>query len=223
VPQHPAKILVVDDDPEVCEAIAAVLAEEGFEVATSGNGAEALAQVAEFQPDLILCDVIMPVMSGYELLEKCRQDSSLALVPFIFLTAYGDRELWRQTMELGADDYLTKPIDRKELVGAITARLRKHRFLDALSNHKLETLRRSITLSLPHELRTPLSGILGLADLLVAEAPSLSPAEIAEIGQEISTCGERLHRLIQNFLLYAELEIADTQSSSGSDLTEKTP
>jgi hypothetical protein len=56
-----------------------------------------------------------------------------------------------------------------------------------------------------------------------AEAPSLSPAEIAEIGQEISTCGERLHRLIQNFLLYAELEIADTQSSSGSDLTEKTP
>ncbi len=213
------KILVVDDDPEVREGITDILEAEGFLVFTSGDVADALAQAEEFQPDLILCDVIMPIMSGYDLLEKCKQNPNLALVPFIFLTAHADKEIWRHSMELGADDYLTKPIDRKDLLGAIASRLRKHSFFNAVSSHKLETLRRSITLSLPHELRTPLSGILGMAEILVAEAPNLSPTEIAKIGQDILTCGERLNRLIQNFLLYAELEANPTQGSPCTALT----
>jgi len=219
VAEHSPKILIVDDDPDVREGIAEILETEGFLPLIAENGSDALAQAEEFQPDLIICDVIMPLMSGYELLEKCKQEPSLALIPFIFLTAHAEKEILRHVMELGADDYLTKPIDRKDLIGAIAARLRKHSFLHEATAHKLEALRRSITLSLPHELRTPLSGILGMADILVEEADSLSSAEIAEIGRDLQTCGERLNRLIQNFLLYAELEAGDTHPPHTNVLT----
>jgi len=219
VADHPRKILIVDDDPDVREGIAEILEAEGFLPLVAANGLDALTQVEEFLPDLIICDVIMPLMSGYELLEKCRKEPSLAMVPFIFLTAHAEKEILRHGMELGADDYLTKPIDRKNLIGAITARLRKHTFLQEATAQKLRALRRSITLSLPHELRTPLNGILGMASILVAEAHSLSPEEIAEIGQDLLTCGKRLNRLIENFLLYAELEAGDTQPPKTTDLT----
>ncbi len=217
--EHFKKILIVDDDPDVREGIAEILEAEGFLTLIAENGTDALAQAEEFQPDLIICDVIMPLMSGYELLKKCRQEPSLALVPFIFLTAHADKEILRHGMELGADDYLIKPIDHKDLIGAIAARLRKQSFLHEATAHKLEALRRSITLSLPHELRTPLSGILGMADILIEEANSLSPEEVADIGRDLLTCGERLNRLIQNFLLYAELETGDTQPPHTNALT----
>ncbi len=217
--EHFKKILIVDDDPDVREGIAEILEAEGFLTLIAENGTDALAQAEEFQPDLIICDVIMPLMSGYELLKKCRQEPSLALVPFIFLTAHADKEILRHGMELGADDYLIKPIDPKDLIGAIAARLRKQSFLHEATAHKLEALRRSITLSLPHELRTPLSGILGMADILIEEANSLSPEEVADIGRDLLTCGERLNRLIQNFLLYAELETGDTQPPHTNALT----
>lgn len=213
------KILVADDDPDVLDGIIDVLEGEGFIVLSATNGTEAIAIVREFQPDLIICDVIMPIMSGYEFLEHLKQDISLATIPFIFLTAHAEKDSLRLGMDLGADDYLTKPIDRGELLRAISARLQKHDFLKQGTIAKLNALRRSITLSLPHELRTPLNGILGMADILVEEAELLQPQEIKEIAGDIRNCGDRLNRLIQNFLLYAELEAGVTHPPKSSILT----
>ena len=213
------KILVADDDQDVLAGIIDVLETEGFIVHSATNGTEAIAKVREFQPDLIICDVIMPIMSGYELLEQLKQDISLATIPFIFLTAHAEKDSLRLGMDLGADDYLTKPIDRQELLRAITARLQKHDFLKQGTTAKLNALRRSITMSLPHELRTPLNGILGMADILIEEADLLQPSEIKEIAQDIRKCGDRLNRLIQNFLLYAELEAGVTQTPQTTILT----
>jgi signal transduction histidine kinase len=110
-------------------------------------------------------------------------------------------------MKLGADDYIAKPFTLSELQEAIAARLEKQTILEAKSQKKLEELRSSIALSLPHEMRTPLNAILGFSQILSDESESLEPQEIRKMSQKIYKSGERLHRLMQNFLLYAELEL----------------
>ena len=137
-------------------------------------------------------------------------DLLLATIPFIFLTAKSDKIDFRQGMELGADDYLTKPFTRAELLAAMTSRLEKQIIINQQSQQKLDDLRSSITFSLPHEMRTPLNGILGFSALLIKDVNILSSHEIAEMAEGIHKSAERLLRLIQNFLLYAELEIIAT-------------
>jgi diguanylate cyclase len=119
------KILVVEDDPTVRALILKLLKAEGFD-AVSGEDGRAGVQLAQIhEPDLIICDIMMPECNGYEVLQQLRQDPATARIPFIFLSAKADRTDLRQGMELGADDYLTKPFKRAELLGAITARLAK--------------------------------------------------------------------------------------------------
>ena len=113
----------------------------------------------------------------------------------------------RLGMDLGADDYLTKPFTIPELISAVETRLRKKELLDAVSEKKLENLRASLTLSLPHELRTPLQGILGFSDLLLAGHETMQPGEIADLAGRIHKSASRLHRLIENFLIYAQIEL----------------
>jgi signal transduction histidine kinase len=110
-------------------------------------------------------------------------------------------------MELGADDYLTKPCSPPELLKAVASRFEKHRVFLTQSQQQLENLRKSIALSLPHELRTPLNSILGLSEVLIEDYEGIDRSEILSISQNIHHSADRLYRLIQNFLLYIELEI----------------
>lgn len=110
-------------------------------------------------------------------------------------------------MEQGADDYLAKPFTMDALFATVQARLKKQASVRQHAEQQLEDLRASISLMLPHELNTPLVGILGIAEILGAAAESLSPAELKDLAQTITTSGERLRRLIQNFLLHARLEL----------------
>ncbi|ARV61697.1 hybrid sensor histidine kinase/response regulator [Nostocales cyanobacterium HT-58-2] len=154
--------------------------------------------------------MMMPEIDGYGVLSVLRQQPTTATIPLIFLTAKSDKTDFRQGMELGADDYLTKPFTRAELLAAISSRLEKQVAIHQQSQKKLDELRSSITMSLPHEMRTPLNGILGFSELLMKESDSLHRHEIREMAEGIYKSGERLYRLIQNFLLYAELEIIAT-------------
>jgi len=121
-----AKILLIEDDPVVQVLILKLLKSEGFEAIAAVNGQEGLSLAQKLHPDLILCDVMMPVCDGYEVLHHLSQDPLTAGIPFIFLTAKTDHTDYRRGMEEGADDYLYKPFQREELLGAITARLAKH-------------------------------------------------------------------------------------------------
>jgi signal transduction histidine kinase len=116
----------------------------------------------------------------------------------------------RQGMSLGADDYLTKPFTGGELLDAISARLEKQAAIEQQQSQKLDQLRSSITLSLPIELRSPLNNILGFSQLLIEESASPEREDIREMSEVIHKSAERLERLIQNFLLYAELEVIAT-------------
>lgn len=203
-------ILVIEDEEAIRESILDILEVSNYGVLEAENGFVGIDLARLHKPDLIMCDIMMPELDGYAVLSQLRQDPELAMIPFIFLTAKVDKNDLRQGMKMGADDYLTKPIGRIELLDAIAARLQKRNVVEHQIRRMLGDLRRSITLSLPHEMRTPLTGILGLADLLVDDYSTITPPEILEIAQDIHVCAEQLYRLIQNFLLYAELELINT-------------
>ena len=118
-------ILIIEDQPDMRENIATILEMEEFAVLEAPNGKAGLELARDEKPDLILCDIMMPEMDGYDVLHALRQDRTIAGTPFIFLTAKGEKRDLRTGMNLGADDYLTKPVSAEELLGAVGARLER--------------------------------------------------------------------------------------------------
>jgi CRP-like cAMP-binding protein/CheY-like chemotaxis protein len=129
-----AKILVIEDNLEVRENIAELLQLSGYEVATAQNGKEGVQHALRAAPDLILCDVMMPELDGFGVLHILSKREETAHVPFVFLTAKTDKADFRKGMNLGADDYITKPFDDVELLDAIEMRLQKNSRSKAISN-----------------------------------------------------------------------------------------
>ena len=118
-------ILIVEDDLSCLEMMVMTLDSEGFDVRIACDGQSGLAKVREKRPDLILCDILMPEMDGYTLLEAMKSDGAYVDIPFIFVTAMGNRADVRRGMSAGADDYLVKPFYPEELVSAIIGRLHR--------------------------------------------------------------------------------------------------
>lgn len=200
-------ILVIEDDPLIRESIQDVLALEGYQTVAASDGLVGLQRATERLPDLILCDVAMPEMNGYEVLQQLRQNSSTRTIPFVFLTARTGRADLRQGMNLGADDYVTKPCSAADLLEAITSQFQKQSTVKKQMEERLNNLRTNIALFLPHEFYTPLNGILGFSELLVQDYATLDRTEIHEIAEAVHVSALRLHHLIQNFLLYSKLEL----------------
>jgi DNA-binding NarL/FixJ family response regulator len=119
------KILVIEDEPEMRRNITALLRYHDYQPIEAENGRVGVALAQREKPDLVLCDVMMPELDGHGVLQALQQNAELALIPFIFLTAKGEKDDLRSGMDLGADDYLTKPVANAELVRAIEARLRR--------------------------------------------------------------------------------------------------
>jgi len=119
------RILVVDDNPELVDGVKLTLEMEGFRVLTASSGADALAILKRTVPDLILADIMMPEMDGYELYERVHKNERWLKVPFLFLTAKTDKVDIRRGKEMGADDYITKPFEPQDLVAAVQGRLKR--------------------------------------------------------------------------------------------------
>jgi len=119
------KILVIEDEPEMRRNISALLRYCDYESIAAENGRQGVEVARREKPDLILCDVMMPELDGYGVLQALQKDTSLAQIPFIFLTAKGEKDDLRSGMNLGADDYLTKPVANIDLLEAVEARLRR--------------------------------------------------------------------------------------------------
>lgn len=119
------KILIIEDEPEMRRNITALLRFHDYEPLAAENGRAGVETARRTKPDLILCDVMMPEMDGYGVLETLQTDASLSVIPFIFLTAKGEKDDLRSGMNLGADDYLTKPVAHADLLRAIETRLRR--------------------------------------------------------------------------------------------------
>lgn len=126
-----AKILVIEDEELVRANIAELLDAEEHDVVTAENGFLGALWAQEHLPELIICDVMMPELNGYEVLETLSENADTAMIPFIFLTAMADKAEIRQGMTSGADDYLTKPFSRAELLEAVNTRLSKREIVQS--------------------------------------------------------------------------------------------
>ncbi|HEX2907617.1 MAG TPA: response regulator [Phototrophicaceae bacterium] len=201
------KILVIEDEPLILKNVADTLKLEGFDVQGVGNGRSGIEKAKEYQPNLVICDIMMPELDGFDVLIELRQNPITANIPFMFLTARTDRDSWRRGMELGADDYLMKPFTAEELLQAISRRIERYESVVHAYEQKLDALRANIIRALPHELRTPLTGIIGNTELLLMDYDHTERDLAVNMIESIQRSGMRLHRVIENYLTYAQIEL----------------
>jgi adenylate cyclase len=132
------KILVVDDTPQNVKVLDAILSPRGYTVVTARSGAEALQKVCDEAPDLILLDILMPGMSGYEVAQRLRSDPSTRFLPIVMVTALGAQEEKVKAIEAGADDFLTKPVNQLELLARVKSLLRVKEYHDTIQSQAAE-------------------------------------------------------------------------------------
>lgn len=202
-----ASILVVDDSRAMREGLACILRQVGYRVDTAADGKEGLARARELSPDLILSDLEMPVATGFDLLSSVRSDEGLAMVPFVMTTGVSDRGSTRRAMELGADDYLTKPFSPDEVLAVVQSRLAKQRNWRQATQALAQRYSQGMMGVLPHEFRTPLNAILGFAELMAMHArKGLSPDQTREFAEVIQNAGKTLLSHTTRFLTLMEYQ-----------------
>lgn len=199
------KVLVIEDDARWRTLVELSLEADGHLVLTAADGLAGLALASE-KPDVILCDVEMPRLNGYAVLEALRQQPELRAIPFIFLTARSARSDQRKGMVLGADDYITKPFEPRELIESIRGVLAKRETLSERLKHYTEEYHREMAAPWAHELLTPLNGILGIAAMIESEAGSIPPADLRDLARSISQSARRQQNLARKLLQYFQLE-----------------
>jgi two-component system, sensor histidine kinase and response regulator len=203
-----SRILLIDDEQAYRETIGNVLRQAGYSVFEAGDGEKGIEIAQTEKVDLIISDVMMDKLDGFAMIDRLRMDPSTCTIPFILMTGLADHESRRRGMTLGADDFLVKPFSGTDLMTAIETRLARHKEMIMEADRKLVQLRSSITLALPHELRTPLASILGFSEIIGDENGGLPASEIARFGKMIYHAGKRLERLLENFTTYAQIEVA---------------
>ena len=205
------RILVVEDHKLLLQAIRDLLEGEGYAVAIASDGVEALEKMQEQTPDLIVSDIMMPEMDGYTLYETVRANNSWTRIPFIFLTARGERGDIIKGKALGVEDYITKPFDTEELVVAIQARLQRAEAIQQATHEEFEEIKQQIANVLSHELRTPLTYISGYTELALDDITNLSPQELQDFLLRIKRGSDRLNNLVEDLLLSVQLDMGRTK------------
>lgn len=215
------EILVVDDTPQTLQLLVTVLSGANYAVRPADSGALAMASIEASPPDLILLDVKMPQMSGFEVCRRLKQNPDTQEIPVIFLSGLSDLDDRVQGFQLGAVDFITKPFQREELLARVKthlelARLRSHLAEEvAKKTHALQSaydelakasrLKDEFLSTMSHELRTPLTAVIGLAEVLRTGAYGGMNQEQTEVLEVVETSGRRLLRMINDILEYAQL------------------
>ena len=208
-----AKVLCVEDEPRIRESIVAELVDAGYETVEAANGDEGMEAILEHDPDLVLCDITMPEKDGYELLTELRENHpQKSNTPFVFISARANREHIIAGKRLGADDYLTKPIDFEVLLATVESRLRQVNRMEELRLTKEQAERANqakirFMNSMTHELRTPLNAIIGFSELLIGESSGpIGSDDYLEYAEFIRQSGHELLDKFSDILDLANLE-----------------
>ncbi len=196
------KILIIEDDKLVRENIFEILEAEGFTVVQAKDGVEGIFKAKQELPDLVLSDIAMPHVDGFQVIELLKTDKLTERIPFIFLSAKAELADLKKGLRFGADDYLTKPFTKSDLLSAIELRLHKHELVTS----EMKNLRENIINSLPHEFRTPLTAISGFAEIIRTEIDTLTRKDILEFITYIIAGADRLKGISENFILLSLLE-----------------
>jgi two-component system, sensor histidine kinase and response regulator len=197
-------ILVVEDHGPLLEAIRHVLELENYAVMTATNGLEALELMEQVRPDMIIADIMMPRMDGYDLYKAVRARPNWVPIPFIFLTARSEKEDMLKGKSMGVEDYIIKPFDPQELLIAVQARLGRAQAIQEAADASFEQLKQQIINTLSHELRTPLTYIQGYTALALESPPSTE--DFRDFLLSIKRGADRLTRLVEDMLLLVRLD-----------------
>ncbi|NJL95609.1 MAG: hybrid sensor histidine kinase/response regulator [Anaerolineae bacterium] len=212
---HRAKILVVEDDMHLMEGIREILELDDYEVMTAPSGVEGLALLRSGKtlPDLIVSDIMMPRMDGYEFFEVVRSETAWLTIPFIFLTAKGEKQDIRLGKAMGADDYVTKPFGAEDLLIAVRAKLERNVQIQSVLSSQVSDIKRRILTILNHEFRTPLTYVVAYADMLHRDAQSMDLGELGAFLQGVTSGADRLRRLVENFIYLVEMETGEIEGA----------
>ncbi len=201
------KILIIDDEPNVLENIKEILENDNYQVITAYNAANAILLAEKKLPDLIICDINLPDENGYFILESLKQNPMTFDIPFVFLSAKVDKSDIRSGMNLGADDYITKPFKPNELLNVIKIRLNKVKNIKDKVDEKIHEVTMNIATTLPHELQTPLCGVLSSTEILMDKFKEHPDFEARQLLENIYNSGKRLESTISKYLKYVETEL----------------
>ncbi len=213
-------ILLVDDEQANLELFSTILEDEGYRTLSARDASLALKLLETEKPDLIISDIYMPEMGGFEFYEKVQGIPELRSVPFIFLSALSDRAHVREGKELGADDYLTKPIDIDELVTTVRGKLKRAASMRSAMQNEFNALKEQILSTLSHELNTPLTYIIGFSEIISSAASSITTNELKEFADLIHHGGGRLKNLVDDFLITIQIDSGQTASYYDNDKKE---
>lgn len=207
------KILVVEDDFQNRQLISIYLSKTGYEVTVCVNGLDALEKLQTYTPDLIISDISMPHLDGFQLYDKVKEFNHLRSIPFIFLTAHSDTDKRRYSKEIGSDDFLTKPIEQEDLLVSIRGKLKRVEEIRSTTTsalfNEVDQLKREILSTITHEVNTPLFIIKLTTNLLLDDSMEFRPHELQELLLRIKRSGERLDGLLKDFLVSARVAAGD--------------
>lgn len=201
------QVLVVEDELDLLEEISDMLRFEGFDVLKASSGEDGVSIARENHPDIILCDIVLPGITGFDVIDQLKRDDQFAMVPFVFITARTERVSHRLGMDMGADDFIIKPFTRSELINSVKARLEKVKAVES----SLNVLKEEVVASLPHEFRTPLNAVLGFSKIIQEDIDKHSSADISEMAGYIFKSGVDLFRLSQKYLIYLEVVVRNKE------------
>lgn len=211
--ENKTTILVIDDEPAIRMGLAATLGRNGYNVETAVNGDDGFLKAKQIKPDLIVSDVMMPAMSGFEMKQQMSEDPQLAPIPFIFLTARTANQDRVAGIRNGADDYIAKPFVTDELIARIEAVLRRVKTeqergreqAQRSAQEEMEKLRKEVLQNFNHELRTPLGNVMMSLDMVVNRKFS-TPEEQTEFIRIAHSSADRLESLIADIILLSDID-----------------
>lgn len=205
------KILIVDDEERNIKLLRAYLMTNQYEVVEASNGEEALKMVNDSNPDLVLLDVMMPGIDGFEVCKRLKQDDKTQMIPVIMVTALSGKNERIRALEVGVDEFLSKPVNRIELLVRVKSLLRIKSYYDQLLNSyeeitlkneklkELEGVREGLTHMIVHDLNNPLTAILGNLEIIKFDKENLSETQLDGIEKCLNYCADT-RQLIQGIL-----------------------
>jgi two-component system sensor histidine kinase/response regulator len=199
-------VLLVDDNPLLRNVLQGLLVKNGYSVLEAENGEDALSLLQQQSVDLIICDVMMPKMGGFELHEKVRAGAASSHVPFVFLSALDHVDDVRHGKEVGADDYLCKPIEPKDLLAVVKGKVARWRDLESQANTRYSGYQKRVLQTLSHEFRTPLVAINTGMELLLNHRDALGADKAKRLLEAVQRGGVRLEGLVNDFMVLQQLE-----------------
>ena len=220
------RILVVDDEPRNVLLLQDLLESRGYTVWTAADGRQGLAVARERSPDVMLLDVMMPGLSGFDMCRQLKADPSTAMIPVLLVTSLNAREDRLAALGAGANDFITKPIDTGDLLLRVRNAVTTKRLHDEVTSQfrklqELEASRDTLTHMVVHDLRSPLTGLQGYLDLLRVAVAAGSNDEVLEFARDAHAIAGQLREMISQVLDVSRLESGDMPLSPGdTDLVE---